>query len=300
MRVSLRRLTPVLLSLSLVAAIAPVAAATEGSTPSPSTDPTPTPTTAPTPTPTPIPTPTPTLTATQIAVAEGATLSLTNQRRADLGLVALRWDSRIAAIARARAEYMAATDRMSHVQADGRSVFDIISTSRITWYGAGEILAWNNAQSLDYSVGMAVQGWMNSPTHRSILTSAGYNYVGFGMAISPTTGIRYWAGVYLKGPDRTKGWAKVTTVSKTRIDARRVRVTIKWKGGDTKLQVLTSGLRYYQMQARRVGGTWRTYDTTTRTYLKRTWTRGKVYEFRVRSRDRAGHWSPWSVIRIRT
>lgn len=290
MRISFRRLTPLLLSLSLVAAVAPVASATDVSTPSPSVA---------------TPTPTPTTTgpaATEIAAAERAALALTNKRRADLslGLVALRWDSRIAALARARAEYMAATDKMSHAQADGSSVFDMISKSKITWYGAGEILAWNNAQELDYSVAMAVQGWMNSPTHRSILTSSGYNYVGFGMAVSPRTGIRYWAGVYLKGPDRTKGWAKVSTVSKTRIDARRVRVTIKWKGGDTKLQVLTSGLRYYQMQARRVGGSWKTYDTTTRTYIKRTWTRGKVYEFRVRSRDRAGHWSAWSIIKIKT
>ena len=54
---------------------------------------------------------------------------------------------------------------------------------------------------------------MDSSGHKAIIMSKGYNYVGFGLAISPTSGKRYWAGVYLKGPDRTGAWAKLGSVT---------------------------------------------------------------------------------------
>lgn len=268
----LRRLAPLALAATLLAGLAPIASATD------ETDPT----------------------AGAISVAEQGALTLTNSKRAAEGLVALRWDPRMAELARQRAEYMAATELFSHEQADGTDVFDMIAASGMTWFGAGEIIAWNTASLLDYSAAFAVQGWMGSAGHRAIVMSTGYNYVGFGLAISPTTGKRYWAGVYVKAPDKTAGWSKVTSVRKVRVDASRVRVSLRWDGGDRKLQVLTSGLRYYQTQKRRDGGRWYTYDVTTRTSATRTWSRGHTYEFRVRSRDKAGNWGAWTKVTIKT
>ena len=144
-----------------------------------------------------------------VASAEQTALSLTNARRSNAGLITLRADARLFALARERAEYMARTDTFSHTQSDGTNVFDMLSADGIAWYGAGEIIAWNTAAALDYSATYAVKGWMDSPGHRAIIMSTGYNYVGFGLAISPETGRRYWAGVYLKGPDRTGAWAKI-------------------------------------------------------------------------------------------
>ena len=92
--------------------------------------------------------------------------------------------------------------------------------------------------------------------------SKGYNYVGFGLAIS-SSGKRYWAGVYLKGPDRTGAWTKMVSVVKTNLDRTYLRISLRWSGSDTRLQVLTSGLRYYQVQRRRNGGYWYDYGTTT-------------------------------------
>jgi uncharacterized protein YkwD len=234
-----------------------------------------------------------------ISAAEKSVLTLTNRRRVAAGLVSLRWDSRLANLARDRAAYMAATGEFSHTQSNGTDVFDMIVDAGIKWYGAGEIIAWNTAAALDYSAAFAVQGWMGSPTHRSIVMSKGYNYVGFGLAIS-SSGKRYWAGVYLKGPDRTGAWAKVAGVSKANLDRRYVRVTVRWAGGDIRLQVLTSGLRYYQIQRRRNNGGWYNYGTTTSTRLTRRWYRNSTYEFRVRSRDRAGNWGSWVVRTIKT
>jgi uncharacterized protein YkwD len=234
-----------------------------------------------------------------IAAAEKSVLTLTNRRRAAADLVSLRWDTRLADLARERAAYMAETGEFSHTEANGTDVFDMIADAGIRWYGAGEIIAWNTAAALDYSAAFAVQGWMGSSTHRAIVMSKGYNYVGFGLAISQS-GKRYWAGVYLKGPDRTGAWAKVTNVAKRTLSGTYVKVWVKWAGRDTKLQVLTSGFRYYQVQRRRNGGYWYNYGTTTSTSMTRRWYRHSTYEFRVRARDRAGNWGAWSVITIKT
>lgn len=235
----------------------------------------------------------------RIAAAEKLALTLTNKRRTDKGLVALRADKRLFELARERAEYMAQTEEFSHKQSDGTDVFDLMTADGIKWYGAGEIIAWNTASLLDYSAQFAVKGWMDSPGHRAIVLSTSYNYVGFGLAISPTSGRRYWAGVYLKGPDRTGGWTKIVTVTKKSYDATRTRVTIDWSGGDIRLQTLTSGFRYYQMQRRKDGGAWYTYDVTTSSLLSRRWTKGHTYEFRVRARDKAGNWGGWQTVTVK-
>lgn len=231
--------------------------------------------------------------------AERDALTLTNKRRTDRGLKPLYLDTRLAALARERAQYMARTGTFSHTQ-DGKTVFDMIAAAKITWYGAGEIIAWNTAGDLSYSAAFAVQGWMDSPPHKAIMLSTGYNYVGFGMAVSPTTGKRYWAGVYMKGPDRTGPWAKIVGVKTSVIDSAKTRVVVTMAGADYWLQLGTSGFRYFQMQKRRPGGAWYTYDPQSSTTLSRKWDRGITVEFRVRSRDKAGNWGPWATTTIKT
>ena len=240
-----------------------------------------------------------TATDTTIAAAERIAFALTNERRTGAGLVVLRGDPRLFSLARQRAEYMAANDTFSHTQADGTTVFDLISAEGIAWYGAGEIIAWNTAATLDYSASYAVKAWMASSRHRAIIMSTGYNYVGFGLAISPTTGRRYWAGVYLKGPDRTGAWAKISSASSTAVDSASAKVTVTWSGNDTRLQVLTAGLRSYQVQARKDGGAWIDYGTMMATSLTKTWARGRVYDVRVRASDKAGNWGAWRLVTVR-
>ncbi len=260
-----RRLGPLVLAILLVAGLAPAAIAAD------TTD----------------------LSETAMVAAEQHALGLTNQRRTDRGLVRLRLDTRLTELARERAKYMAETGEFNHVPSSGTDVFDMIEASNIGWFGAGEIIAWNTAGALDYSAEFAVQGWMESPSHKAIVISDDYNYVGFGLAVSPTTSKRYWAGVYLRGPDRTDSWARFSSWHKVKVDAEEARVTVRYTGADTRLQVLTSGLRFFQVQRRLADGTWRDYGITTATSLTRTWTRGHTYVLRVRSLDRAGNWSAW-------
>jgi uncharacterized protein YkwD len=228
--------------------------------------------------------------------AELDLVSLTNRKRAARDLVALRIDPDLMSIARDRAEVMAANDVMSHTEPNGQKVFDRIRAAGLTWYAAGEIIAWNN-YPMEYSPAEAIRAWMASPGHKAIMISTGYNYVGFGAAES-ANGKMYYAGVFLKERDETGAWAKFRTPAKTVLDANRTRVTIRWSGGDTRLQVLTSGLRYYQVERRRDGVEYWTGRITTATRQSMTWTRGASYEVRIRALDRAGNWGGWRTIRI--
>jgi uncharacterized protein YkwD len=224
-------------------------------------------------------------------------VTLTNSKRSALGLVALRADPALMAIARDRAGVMASNDVMSHREPDGTKVFDRMNDAGLTWYAAGEIIAWNRYPA-EYSTAEAIRAWMASPGHRAIMVSTGYNYVGFGTAIS-ASGRRYYAGVFAKRPDHTGPWARFGRTSMSTVDATHKRVTIRWSGGDTRLQVLTSGLRYFQVHWRRAGGAWQSWGTTTATGKSTTFVRGVTYEIRVRSRDRAGNWGTWRTISVR-
>ena len=94
--------------------------------------------------------------------------------------------------------------------------------------------------------------------------------------------------------------AKIRSVSKDILSATRMRVVVRWGGADTRLQVLTSGFRYFQVQRRVNGGAWYSYGTTTRTSMTRDWVRGKTIDVRVRSRDKAGNWGSWKLVTIQT
>lgn len=227
------------------------------------------------------------------AAAVATELGLINADRAAAGLVALRSDPRLMTIAAERAATMASTGQLSHTGPDGRTVFDMIGAAGITWYGAGEVIAWNTWPTLAGSATAANEGWMGSEVHRDLLLSTDENYVGIGVATS-TNGTKYWAAVLMKGPDRTGAWARMAAATLSRLSGASF-VRVGWTGGDLPLQVLTSGLRDFQLQRRTDGGSW--WGVVSATAL-RSWTLrvapGHHYEFRVRARDRAGNYGAWT------
>ena len=100
---------------------------------------------------------------------------------------------------------------------------------------------------------------MNSPGHKAIVLSTTLNYVGVGLAIDASTGKKLWTAVYIKGPDRTgaRSTTSKPTVAPGATGATK-RVTVGWTGADVRLQVLTSGFNYWQVQRRTDGGAWTT------------------------------------------
>lgn len=236
---------------------------------------------------------------TTLAQAETNLGVLVNTRRTSQGLVALQTDPAVMAIARQRAETMAAADLLSHTNPDGSDVFDAIAAASIPWFGAGEVIVWNNWAGEADSTTQAVASWFGSAPHAAILLSTDFNYVGFGAAVSPVSGNRYYAGVVVKRTDRTAAWAKAGTTSAQVVDATRAKVTVRWTGGDRRLQVLTAGLRDYEAQRRVVGGTWRSLGYRTTTAVTEMLPRARTYEYRVRARDRAGNRSSWVLITVK-
>src|SRR4051794_19698644 len=145
--------------------------------------------------------------AATINAAESAMVTALNADRTAAGLVAVRVDPRLMSIARARSADMVAKSYFSHTQPDGRNVFDILSDAGITWYGAGEIIAWNT-YPMTSTTAAANSQWMNSPGHHAIVVSTSYNYVGVGLAVD-STGKKLWTAVFMKGPDRTGALAAI-------------------------------------------------------------------------------------------
>jgi uncharacterized protein YkwD len=231
-----------------------------------------------------------------IGEAEQEMVRLLNAERAKAGLVRVRVDQRLMSIARRRSTDMATKHYFSHVQPDGRSVFDLISEAGIKWYAAGEIIAWNNWRSLADSAIAARDGWMGSAGHRGIVLSTSYNYVGIGLAIDATNGHKLWTGVFMKGPDRTGGWVKLAPLAETTVasDERYRVVTVKWSGADVRLVTLTAGFRHYQVQVRTDGGSWSWSSTATTSTSRsiRVW-RGHEYDMRIRACDKAGNCGAW-------
>jgi len=195
--------------------------------------------------------------------AEEIVFRLFNAERQAAGLVPVRQDPRLGRIARERSLDMATKGYFCHTQPDGRTVFDILSDWEITWYWAGEIIAWNTWPTWATSAETAVEQWMESPGHRAIILGRDYNYAGVGAAIDGS-GRRLYTAVFIKGPDRTPGWVSAPTATRG-----AGSVTFRWTGGDRPLR------------------------DSTATSLRLNAFPGVRYEVRVRERDRAGNISPW-------
>jgi len=237
-----------------------------------------------------------------IAAEELKMVNLLNGDRAAAGLIAVRTDSRLMAIARARSADMIAKNYFSHTQPDGRNVFDILSDAGITWYTAGEIIAWNN-YPWDSTTSTANNQWMNSSGHRAIILSTDMNYVGVGLAVDSSTGKKMWTEVFMKGPDRTGARATMAapTLAAGTTSTNR-KASLSWGGADIRLQVLTAGLRNFTVQRRVDGGSWVTvWSNTTLRGGTLLVTLKHKYEFRVSALDNKGNRGSWvtTVIALR-
>jgi uncharacterized protein YkwD len=238
-----------------------------------------------------------------VAQAEAAMVVQLNKDRTDRGIPAVRLDSRLMTIARARSVDMATKGYFDHRQPDGRTAFDMISAARIAWLSAGEIIAWNNWPTLASSVGAANLGWLGSPDHYAILTDRSYNSLGVGLAIDPPTGKKLWTAIFVREPVSTGAMSAGNVVAAPSRPGLSVRTAygrriayLRWSAASAP-----TGVASYQVQ-RRVGrGAWVTLVRTTARSLRRYLRVHHLYSFRVRASDRQGHVGAWSgVVRVRT
>jgi uncharacterized protein YkwD len=119
---------------------------------------------------------------------------LVNEQRAAAGLRALGHDARLAKAARRYSSAMVRGGFFDHVSPSGSTPGK--RARAVGWSGQtlGETLGWGSGSLATPSA--IVEGWMNSPPHRSILLDGDFRRVGLGVASG--------------SPDGTPGAATVT------------------------------------------------------------------------------------------
>ena len=125
------------------------------------------------------------LSASAATPADDATrvVELVNATRAQYGLPALRWESRLASSAADYAAYLADTGLFSHFEPDGAGLVERDEAhGYLDWSFLGENLARDKATPEE-----VVAAWLQSPTHRANLLAIDACQVGIGRATS------YWA-----------------------------------------------------------------------------------------------------------
>jgi len=114
-------------------------------------------------------------------------VKLMNAHRRSLGLSALVWDSRAAAVAQAHSRDMFRQHYFSHTSLDGRSTWDRVAERGITYSQAGENIAWGQATGRE-----VLTSWLHSPPHKANIERGSYTHHGVGKAGT------YWTHVFVR------------------------------------------------------------------------------------------------------
>ena len=196
---------------------------------------------------------------------------------------------------------MAAKGYFSHQQPDGDWAWDLMTAAGIKWYRGRRD---HRLEHVGHAGGLGrplpASSGTTRPRHYALLTSASYNYFGVGLAVDES-GKKLWTVVFMKGPDRTGAKAQVPDLQQRPRPTRcptaststaRKDVTIKWAGNDVRLQVLTAGLKYFQVQVRREGVfDWRDDEVLDHRDLDGPEPRqGPRLPVPIRAKDRAGNY----------
>ncbi|HEY9856881.1 MAG TPA: CAP domain-containing protein [Stenomitos sp.] len=118
-------------------------------------------------------------------------LALVNRERRSRGLVALRWDDRLAAMGRAHSRDILARNYFAHEDPEGRSAADRAAQAGVSYTILGENLAF--APNLR----IAHQGLMKSPGHRANILRPQFRRLGIGIVKVPAG-----SDFYPNGPER--------------------------------------------------------------------------------------------------
>jgi uncharacterized protein YkwD len=124
-----------------------------------------------------------------------SSLTLINEARKQNGLPELLADETAAQIALSHSANMVGADFFSHKDPQGR---DLLARSREGglrgWRALGENIAYN--QGYDQPAQAAVEGWLNSPSHRANIMHSMYTHTGIGVCVAPD-GRAYFTQIFL-------------------------------------------------------------------------------------------------------
>ncbi len=125
-------------------------------------------------------------------VQETAALALINQQRALAGCTTpVRISPELTAAARAHSTDMAVQDYFSHTGADGSKFSTRAQRVGYTGFTGGEIIAAGYTTAAG-----VVEGWLNSPPHRSIMLNCAYHEAGIGFFGDTASSKYLWTGLF--------------------------------------------------------------------------------------------------------
>ena len=119
---------------------------------------------------------------------EKKVVELVNAERAKYGLSALKLNTELSAVARAKSQDMKDKQYFSHTSPTYGSPFDMMKSFGISYKTAGENIA------MGYRTPEAVvEGWMNSEGHRANILNASFKEIGVGHVVSGN----YWTQMFI-------------------------------------------------------------------------------------------------------
>jgi uncharacterized protein YkwD len=133
---------------------------------------------------------------TGILDQESKLLALVNSKRAEAGVMPLTAITPLVQVAHGRSSDMAQRNYFSHVSPEGRTFLDILHEQNIGFGFAGETIAYNNAAP-DQAVQLAMDTFMNSPSHRAILLDPQFDYAGVGF-VAGGNGQNYFTVIVIR------------------------------------------------------------------------------------------------------
>ena len=149
-----------------------------------------------------------------------------NRDRAARGLVPLRSWTPLQSMAADRAARMAEADTLSHAAAGG-NVGTELSARGLRWYAYGEIIGASTYPWGSQAAANIYSLWKASPSHRPIMFSARYNYVGVGFVYRPASNTTYASVVFSESKDHTGAVARNGTLSRTGTDGQVLLVRLR-------------------------------------------------------------------------
>lgn len=130
-----------------------------------------------------------------MAAAEQSAFNLINQKRVELGFEPLTWSDELAAVARLHSQNMAEFRFFSHRGLDNKLVSDRADALKVgRWRSIGENIAFNRGYAKP--VAMAVELWLDSPTHRQNMLDPNWKESAVGVA-KAADGSVYFTQVFL-------------------------------------------------------------------------------------------------------
>ncbi len=239
-----------------------------------------------------VPVPAGAVTTTSTESAMTATIRvLINRDRAARGLRPLRSDPRLATFAGERADWMAATGKMTHTSVDG-TADQGYQKRGIRWYRSGENIGWTTAAWGNRAARNLYSLWKHSPVHWALMMSSRFNYVGVGFAHRGSSNQTFGSILFLEGPDRTAPVARAA-----RRSAINTTIRFSWSDTDPRLQTHTAGARDVNLGYQVDDGPIKVIRsrTTAHSITLGSRPRGHTYRLWVQARDRAGNLSGWKI-----